>query len=128
MAIGIIQSEMHSATDSREFPLFLFASIQEGARLPDAEVNVGLVGALQHVSRVDAPRHNAILADAALATVNLVLQQVVQEHLGPVLAEVVLVLDIGAIGDAATGAAKCCNLFYLFIIFALALKKQKVLL
>ena len=128
MAIGIIQSGMHSAADSRELPLLLFASIQEGARLPGAEVNVGVVGALQHVSRVDAPGHNAILADAALATVNLVLQQVIQEHLGPVLAEVVLVLDIGAKGDAATGTAKGCDLFNLFIIFTLALKNKKVLL
>ena len=127
MAIGIILSERHSAADSRELPLLLFASIQEGARLPDAEVNVCFVGALQHVSRVDAPGHNAILANAALATVNLVLQQVVQEHLGSVLAEVVLVLDIGAKGDTATGTAKGCDLFDLFIIFALALKKVLLL-
>ena len=125
MAIGIILSGRHSAADSRELPLLLFAPIQEGARLPGAEVNVGVVGALQQVSRVDAPGGNAILANAALPTVYLVLQQVVQEHLGPVLAEVVLVLDIGAKGDAATGTAKGCNLFDLFIVFALALKKKK---
>ena len=70
------------------------------------------------------PGRDAVLADAALLPVALVLQQLVEEHLGPVLAEVVLVHNVWAVGDSTIGAAKCGNLFDLFIIFALALKNK----
>ena len=111
-------------TNLRELPFVLFASVQEVARLPDAEVNVAAVGALHEVSGVEASGRDTVLADAALTPVSLVLQQLVQEHLGPILAEVVLVLNLRAEGESAIGAAKSSNFFDLLITFALALKDK----
>ena len=107
-----------------KFPIFLFASIQEVAGLPEAKVNVAAIGTLHQVSCVLAPGRDAVLAYAAFTTVNLVLQQVVEEHLRAVFAKVVLVHNVRAVGEASVGTAKSGNLLDLFVIFALALQEN----
>ena len=105
-----------------ELPAVILLAVSQEVGSVNLGVGKAAVGALRPLLVVLALGDGAVIAEAPLAALDLVLQQEVEPPPLPVLAKVLHVKVIGiAVREATFGAAKPGHLLDLLVILALAL-------
>ena len=100
----------------------LYLAVDEVPRPSDAPIDKAPVGALQIVVCVPALGHDPVLAYAALAPLELVVQEHFAREASAVLA-VVVIRSSRAVRKSSVLAAHLCYLVHLVAAIALALKR-----